>query len=385
MTGAPTTVARSLWSSLTANLPLKLFSLALSIGLFSIVHSDQDAQRAIFLDVVALLPPADSDQLLLTELPHEVKVTLRGGRSQINALSRNEFSPIQMDLTDPGRRFFYFDPAAVDVPGNVRVVEISPATISLHWARRTERRVAVKARFDGHLPEGMSLIEPVVVAPNEVVIRGPVDLVASIDEAQTDLVSLSGLGVGDHDVRVPLSPLPQHVSYDGEASVQLRLVVEEEILEETLNRLAVAVVGEGEAQVRPAAVNVTLRGPANRLAAVDPQGVVPYVEIGPEIRPGTHPYEVAVRGDLEGIEVVRVAPKSVLVRVRSTGNRSSAASTGEAGNAQPASGERNESQGLVKPPAAKPATTAGAIQASPASSGTRPAGSGAATPASSNR
>lgn len=333
MSGATRTVARGLWASLTANLPLKLFSLALSIGLFSIVHSDQDAQRSLFFDVVALLPPADAEQILLTELPHEVKVTLRGGRSQINALSRNELSPMQIDLTDTGRRFFYFDPAAVDVPGNLQVVEISPATISLHWARRTEKRVAVRARFEGELPAGTSLKAPVWVAPAEVVIRGPEDAVDAIEEAETDVITLAGRGVGTHDVRVPLSPLPQHVSYGGDdTTVRVTVVVEEEILEQNLNRLTVAVVGEGEAvHVRPAAVNVTLRGPARRLAAVDPQGVVPYVEIPPDARSGTHPYEVAVRGDLEGIEVVRVAPKSVLVRLRQARRGEEAA----AGKTQP--------------------------------------------------
>lgn len=321
MSAVPRSLAKTIFTSLTANLPLKILSLFLAIGLFSIVHSDNDAQRSIFIDVVALLPPVDSDQLLLTELPHEVKVTLRGGRSQINALSRSEFAPIQMDLTDPSRRFYYFDPAAVDVPGSIRVVEISPATISLQWARRTERRVPVEARFDGELPEGTSLVEPVLVSPAEVVIRGPVDTVASIDVAHTELISLTGFRVGEHDVRAPLSPLPQYVTYEDEASVRVQLIVQEEIVEQTLQRLAVAVIGEGEAQVRPGTVNVTLRGPANRLALLDPQSIIPYVEVPEGARPGNHPQDVAVRGDLDGIDVVRIAPKSVLVRVRSAGGR----------------------------------------------------------------
>ena len=71
-------------SAFTENVPLKLLSLALSVLLFSIVHSDQDGQRSIFVDVVALLPPPGSQKMLISDIPHQVKVTLRGSNSFAN-------------------------------------------------------------------------------------------------------------------------------------------------------------------------------------------------------------------------------------------------------------------------------------------------------------
>jgi len=303
---------------LTANLAIKLLSLGLSIALFSIVHSDQEAQRSVFVDVVALLPPEESEQMLLTEIPHEVKVTLRGSQARINALDRNDFRPFQMDLTDPSRRFYYFDPAAVDVGGNVQVVEITPATLALQWARRAEKKVPVKARFDGELSDELVLGDVIAVAPDMVVVRGPVDLVASIDEAQTDFISLTGMSVGSHELRVPLAVLPQHVSYEGEASVQVAMEVREKQLERTLRRLPVAVLGIEDAQARPAVVNVSLRGPARRVLDLSAEDVVPFVEVPSDAPPGAIPLEVGVRGDLSHLEVVSIAPQSVLVRRVST-------------------------------------------------------------------
>lgn len=299
---------------ITDNLPLKILSLALSIALFSIVHSDQDAQRSVFVDVVALLPPEESDQMLLTEIPHEVKVTLRGSQARINALDRNDIRPIQMDLTDPTLRFYYFDPASLDIGGNVQVVEISPATLSLQWARRAQKKVPVKARFDGELADNLTLGEVVTVTPDSVMVRGPVDSIASFDEAQTDFISLTGLGVGTHEVRAPLAILPQHVSYDGEASVLVDLEVREKRIERTLRRLSVAVLGAESAQARPSTVTVTLRGPARRLTDLSPEDVVPYVEVPSDAPPGAISLEVGVRGDLTELEVVTVAPPTVLVR-----------------------------------------------------------------------
>lgn len=311
---------------LTANLAIKLLSLALSIALFSIVHSDQDAQRSVFIDVVALLPPEESEQMLLTEIPHEVKVTLRGSQARINALDHNDFRPFQMDLTDPSRRFYYFDPAAVDVGGNVQVVEIAPATLSLQWARRAQKKVAVKPRFDGALPDDLTLSDAVSVTPDSVIVRGPMDLVNDIEDVETDFISLTGLGVGSHEVRAPLAVLPQHVSYDGEASVRVDLEVREKHIERVLRRLPVAVLGAEEAQARPAVVAVTLRGPARRVSELNAEDVVPYVEIPPDAPPGAISLEVGVRGDLAELELVAVAPQTVLVRRRAA-SRSRAGSS----------------------------------------------------------
>jgi hypothetical protein len=73
---------------LTQNGRLKLLSLALSVGLFSIVHSDQDAQRSLFVDVVTVLPPPSKGRMLISEIPDQVKVTLRGSRTRISAIDR---------------------------------------------------------------------------------------------------------------------------------------------------------------------------------------------------------------------------------------------------------------------------------------------------------
>lgn len=307
-------LAARAYKSLLENIHIKLLSLVLSIALFSIVHSDQDAQRAIFVDVVALLPPEDSNQMLLTELPHEVKVTLRGSRSRINAIDRNDFHPIQMDLTDPGKRFFYFDPASVDTGGNIQVVEISPSTISLQWARRTERRLPVLPRFDGKLLAGLSLGPTTEVVPQTVTVRGPVDLVAGLKTLHTDLISLNGFTLGDQDVRAPLAVLPQHVSYEGDPTVRVRFSVVEEQGEVSLRRLTVAVLGGEAKQVRPAFVTVKLTGPVRRLDELVAEDVVPYVELPEDPPRGAFPLDVAVRGDLQDLTVVSVSPPSVLVR-----------------------------------------------------------------------
>src|SRR5690349_4791120 len=126
--------ASALTRAFTENVGLKLLALALSLMLFSLVHSDVDAQRSIVLDVVALLPPPSSGKMLISDLPAQVKVTLRGSRSRLSTLARGELAPIQMDLRDASSGYYYLDPRQVDLGSNVRVLEITPSMVPLTWA-----------------------------------------------------------------------------------------------------------------------------------------------------------------------------------------------------------------------------------------------------------
>lgn len=305
---------RSLTAVVTDNLPLKLLSIVLSIALFSIVHSDQDGQRSLYVDVVALLPPADSTRMLVSDLPHQVKVTLRGSNARLTELQRDELGPIQMDLTDTSRRYYYFGPKTLDVSGALQVVEIEPATVPLEWVASAEKRVGVDAVVTGELGPGLVVKQPVAVRPGVVTVRGPADEVAGMTSVRTDVVDVDGLALGTHGLRVPLQPLPENVSYLEDVMVEVQVEVRPELSERTFRRLSVSVVGQGAAAVRPKVVAVTLRGPKRRLEAYDTDLLVPFVELSSEGQAGTAPSKVSLRGDLDGIEVVKVVPAEVLVR-----------------------------------------------------------------------
>jgi YbbR domain-containing protein len=304
-------------AAFTRDVPLKLVALVLSIVLFSIVHADQDAQRTVQIDVVALVPDVSAKQMLVSELPPQVSVTLRGSRSRINDLSSDDIPPIQMDLTDPGQQYYYFEPSAVELSGNVQVIGIEPASVPLTWAVSAERRVPIRARLRGDVREGLSVRQPVQVEPGTVTIRGPQPAVEGIVEVHTDAILLDGLGPGSHQPRVPLELLPDKVVYVDTHAVQARITIEPESAEQAFRHLEIATVGGGAASMRPAHVSVTLRGVKAQLVALDPEQLVPYVELdAAQLADGTTPREVQLRGVPEGLQVVRISPRTVLVKAR---------------------------------------------------------------------
>ena len=297
------------------NYPLKLLSLGFAVALFSIVHSDQDAQRSMYLDVVALLPPPSAGKILVSSLPARVKVTLRGSRSRIAALEHDDFAPVQMDLRDPDRGFYHFDPASLGITGPFHVVSIDPASVQLTWRDRAERPLPVRVRLHGTPAAGYAVKGPIAVEPATVKVSGPKDEIDALHELYTEEVSVDGLTAGVHERRARLEPLTGHISFSDQNTVAVRLEIDAQQSERMFQSLEVAVIGPGDVSLRPVAVQVTLRGPARALAELTPEQVVPYVE--PQAGAAATLVEslpVKLKGIPETCAVARVVPDTVIVK-----------------------------------------------------------------------
>jgi YbbR domain-containing protein len=299
--------------ALTDNLGLKGLALFLSVVLFAVVHSDVDAQRSVYVDVVALLPPPDAGRMLISEVPAQVRVTLRGSRSKLSELSRDSLGPLQIDLRDGRTGYHQIEATQLGLSSGVRVSEVTPSMLTLSWADAAEKRVSVQPELRGTLDKGYRL-GTVETTPAFVTLRGPEQVLAQITTVSTDEVSLLGLRTGKQARRVDLQPLPRFVTYVEGNSVEVAVGVEAVVAERRLRRLTVAVVGQGSPlSLRPDEVTVRIRGAEEALEDVDPRAVVPFVDLAETQASGTHPLPVQVRGLPDGIEVAEIVPESILV------------------------------------------------------------------------
>ena len=138
-----------------------------------------------------------------------------------------------------------------------------------------------------------------------------------MSEVVTEVVPVDGLAPGTHTRRVPLLRLPEHVVALDDPIVEVKLVIEPMITERVLGKLAVEVVGESDATVRPARVAVTLKGPTNVVSELASEDIVPYVALEGAAGSGaTEEQPISLRGVPEGIEVTAVVPDTVLVKRR---------------------------------------------------------------------
>ncbi|HEY8428714.1 MAG TPA: CdaR family protein [Sandaracinaceae bacterium] len=299
--------------ALTENLGLKVLALAASIGLFVIVRGTEDAQMPVPVSVVALMPPASENKMLVSEIPDEVRVTLRGSRSVLNAVRRDGLTPIQMDLRDTSAHFYYFSQEDFELPAGVSIVQIAPSAVSLRWVERAERRVPIEPMVEGRVGEGHT-IAAVSVEPSSVVVTGPAVEVNRLEQVRTAPVHVDDLRAGTHPFRVPLGLLPDHVRYaQGERTVLVTVTVEEEVETRTFADLDVSVVGATDASLRPSQVNVVVRGPRARVSELHPRRILPFVDVsGLEAGRGTQPVTVQLRAPPEGMTFT-IEPSEVLV------------------------------------------------------------------------
>jgi YbbR domain-containing protein len=309
---AEATLSQRLRRMLLENVGLKLFSLAVSIGLYVMFHGSATGQRSRFVPVTQMLPIDAAGKVLMSEIPDKVKVTFSGSQSVLTEIDKLEDVPV--DLRNAPQTF-RFSPQVFRLPAGIDV-EVDPPVLNLEWETRAEKKVDVNAHFSGVLDPALELAEEVRVTPRSLVVRGPRSRVDALREVPTEAVSLGELGPGLHRKRVALLPLPKHVATKDTSEVVVEFLVEARKEQRRLRRLPVAVLGvEDAVQVRPQHVDVVIAAPGRALSELDPDHVVPVIDLaGKSVGAGVFSVPVTVRGVDSAVRVLRIEPSEVLVK-----------------------------------------------------------------------
>jgi YbbR domain-containing protein len=311
------TAEATLWQRLKRvvleNIWLKVFSLVVSIALFTVVHGSESGQRSIYVPVVAILPPESAGKILVGELPDKVKITLSGSRSVVNSI--NAIDAVQINLTS-APRYYAFEPSLFGLPAGIDV-QTTPATLTLDWEPRQERKLAVRVQLSGEPDSLLELVGKPVVTPSRLLVKGPRPSVEAMNELPTDLLPLTGLPAGTHRIRVPLLSMPSQVSVVGPSEITVELTLEPKREQRRLKHLTVAALGiTGVANVRPQHIDVLVTAPERTLNELDPEHIVPYVNFPEGTPPGLAiSLPVQLRGMDENVRVIRIEPADVLVKL----------------------------------------------------------------------
>jgi YbbR domain-containing protein len=288
---------------------LKITALLITLGLWYAVTT-QRAPATMRLRAVQLefILPENVD--VGNDPVEEVDVTLEGSQGKLAELSaRNLVARADVTNLKPGDRVARLsDNLKMDLPEGVRVMEVSPRSVTLHLEPVVVRAVPVEARFEGEPPEGFERLS-VEVTPPQVRLRGPESHVQAIDKAYTETISLAGqresvsmpqtaVDVPDHKV-TPLDPV-----------VSVRVEIAEEQSQRRFTNVPVRPAGGGT--VAPAtAASVTLRGPRSLVEALRPEDVRLLVEVAPD---GTASPRLALPPSSAGrVELVSTSPAEFTV------------------------------------------------------------------------
>jgi YbbR domain-containing protein len=201
-----------------------------------------------------------------------VDVMLEGSQDKLAVLTARDLVA-QVDLTGllPGDRNPRLTEknVSMDLPEGVRILEITPRSLTLHLEPVDEREVPVEARFEGEPPPGY-VRAAAQVTPERIRIRGPRSHVNAVERAQTETISLAGRRETFDDPQVAVD-IPNHKVVPMEATVAVRVEISEELAERRFTHVPVR--SESGGAVSPDAAAVTLRGPRSVVEGLRPEDV----------------------------------------------------------------------------------------------------------------
>ncbi len=291
---------------------LKIFSILAAIALYAIVHGAEELQRSEPVSVHVRLPPESSEMMLVSDVPSELIVVVRGTRTQLERIDSD--AVVELNFENTAQRTFHVDTSAFEFPTGVHIESVSPDTISLRYARRIERFVQIEADVKGEVAEGFVVSGQATLDPAGVWVTGAEFAVNGLGTIRAaEELDVSGR-TEELSRQLRLEDLPQFVEFRDQPLSSVGAVVA--VTPEVRRRRAHLTVEplnapSGRARLRPSRVSVTLMGPSQAIDELDPERVIPFVDLS-AIGSAAADVAVQIRGVPEGVEVAGIDPTHVL-------------------------------------------------------------------------
>lgn len=305
----------SLRAALTADLPLKLTSLALSLFLWFLAAGEEPVSA---LMPVALTVQAPAGRTLLHS-PGAVQALVVGPRRELLKLGA---APVRItrvlpDSVEGDQVRVDLSPGEVELPRGItaRVQDLQPRAVTVALDATEQRVVPVHpvVRINGVAGYAVGRI---TVVPGTVRLLGPVDRIGGIDSLSTVPLEVTGAdGPVEQVLALDTTGLGPAVRVEpARAAVRVEI---EPLHERTFSAVPVRLPSRAAAAWAPAldSVTVRVRGRAGRLAELEPDSVLVLAEWS-----GARPPErVALRVVLPPGVSGRAEPDSVNIVARRAG------------------------------------------------------------------
>lgn len=259
------------------NIALKSLSFAFALGLYAFSHGSQEAQRTMAVDVVATPAPDSARRVLLTPLPPQIRVTVRGSRSTLDELRSEDLGSMHVDLQSGKTEQAQFLASMIHVPPGVRVEQIDPPSVALRWEDVLVRDLPVQASITGQPAPGFVIKGVPKVDPPIVKARGPRSVLEVLQYARATSFDVTGLQ-RDEQHRLAIDPPPPRVEYETNA-VSVRIEVAREELQRLFVKIPVQIIGVARGTAVPPEVDVRVECPPEIARSLRTEQIVPTVDL----------------------------------------------------------------------------------------------------------
>ena len=294
------------------HLGLKIVSIGLAALLWGLVSGEQVVERALRVPLEFTNVPAHLE--LVGDALNSVDVRVRGSAGALGRLAAGDVVAV-LDLRgarDVTGQLFHLTRDDVRSPLGIEVVQVTPSTIAMAFDKSDSKPVPIVPAFEGEPADGY-VVSTVAVKPATVELVGPAGVVATMTEAITEPVSLTGKSasfVSSVSVGSPAPSVRLHQAMLARVSV----IITKAPVELTIPGVPVQIRNAGRpTQVAPRLVTVYARG-SREQHDVRASDFDASVDVS-DLRAGQFDLEVRVVPPSK-LGVIRVEPPSVKVTIR---------------------------------------------------------------------
>lgn len=295
------------------HLNLKVISLALALGLWSLVP-DTTTPLPV-RGVPVRLDSIPSDLALAEPFDVALDVVVVGPISRVRELIPGQLSPaVDLFGAHAGDNTYTLTPDDVPAPFGVEVQSVEPNQVVVRLEQKVRELRPVSAVVEGE-PAAGYVLSDTSTDPAAVTVVGPRSRVLALESVATEVVQVSGQSETLRR-RVAVVTSDPLVSIEGTPMVQLDIRISEIPVTLRLEDLPVEVLGAtSRVAVNPERVGVVLRGPPSVLAEISAANLQVTLDVsGLEHRAEDYSVEPRVSFDPPGlgesVEVIALTPQS---------------------------------------------------------------------------
>lgn len=291
------------------NFAWKVLSILVAFCLWFVVMSSNAIEVTKEIPIHLDLP---TGLVVSNEIPDRISFRLQGSKFFLrNFLGTLDNFRVDLSKAKAGPTFYRIEKESLNLPLGVRVMSISPTTITPNLEPVEKRSVPVEVSKKNDLPNGYKLIK-IVSIPKNVRIKGPHSLVQKISNIKTPAVDLSDVPPG-LKWEIPFGTGYSNVVFDEEELPRILVEVEPTGSNFRVSGVPIRVVASKSYSVKPEKVAIFVNCPAALIKTMTPEKVSAFVDLQ-DAKAGTHIREVKTTVPV-GVKVIRVVPNRVEIVV----------------------------------------------------------------------
>ncbi|OQY33378.1 MAG: hypothetical protein B6241_08115 [Spirochaetaceae bacterium 4572_59] len=293
----------------------KIISILAAILLALMYQINTLQERVISVPLTIL---TDDNYAVTGDYPQNIRVSLRGSDEQIFSILDDDIRAVA-DFSTSTAEGSYRSPVQIrfnkqfPVSEDTLEIRVEPEEITIFQEEKIIRSLEITAVFVGFPPNGYELVQ-YFISPSTIMVQGPRSQMDSIHTVSTEEVVLTNR-YDDFSLSTRLVPSGENIYFPGGDIVEIRGVIDESIIVQTLTEQTIITVDLPSGLVISEAlpeISLTVQGSQLQLEKLRPRDFHFFLDCANITVPGS--YTLPIRADVPpGIVVLKYFPREISV------------------------------------------------------------------------